>query len=66
MIDFVNFETSLLLYLESGIITRSGTSLLLGICYTTVVIYLGFFDPYFDLPCFRSSTPSVSRVPLTI
>jgi hypothetical protein len=83
----MNLDTSLLLYLESGTMIRSGTSLLLGIDYTIVVIllfifllqiqapcfvdygslfYLGFFEPYFDLPCFRSSTPKVSSVPLTI
>ena len=36
--DFMNFAASLLLYFESEIRIRMGTSLLLGMCYTIIVI----------------------------
>jgi uncharacterized membrane protein len=39
----MNLDTSLLLYLESGTMIRSGTSLLLGIGYTIVLILLFVF-----------------------
>jgi hypothetical protein len=32
--------------------------------YAAVCVFFGFLAPYFDLPCFRSATPAVSKVPL--
>jgi hypothetical protein len=37
MIEAMNLATSLLPYLASGMTMRSGTSLLLGITYTTLL-----------------------------
>jgi hypothetical protein len=40
MIDRMNLATSLLLYFESGIISRSATSFLLGIDHTIYIVCL--------------------------
>ena len=49
-------------YVKNAAASLFGTGPFLGIFLN----YLGFLDPYFDLLCFLSSTPEVSRVPLTV